>query len=195
MKKIVIIALLVVSLISVFGCASNTQPKPIENKPTTKPQTKEYNIELSAIDEGERKVKININTNFPDGTNLNIWVKRIYYEEGDLNTKYSGDIFTKDISVRNGKIELLVDIDDSGWYNEYYRKAEEYKGVIDMPGVTHISKEIKISVLFTPKGDQPKDILETLGYNGEFIKGPGVDEFGNFNVYRVSTSLAIPFQE
>jgi len=171
-----------------------TETKTIENK-TQSPEAKEYKIELSAIDEGERKVKININTNFPDGTKLHIWVYRPYYEGGDLSTEYAGEFFAKDISVKNGKIELLVDIDDSGWYNEYYRKAEEYKGVIDMPGVTHTSKKIEISVLFTPKGDQPKDILETLGYNGEFIKGPGVDESGNFNTYRISTSLDIPFQK
>ena len=171
-----------------------TETKTIENR-TQSPEAKEYKIELSAIDEGERKVKININTNFPDGTKLHIWVYRPYYEGGDLSAEYAGEFFAKDISVKNGKIELLVDIDDSGWYNEYYRKAEEYKGVIDMPGVTHTSKEIEISVLFTPKGDQPKDILETLGYNGEFIKGPGVDEAGNFNIYKVSTSLAIPFQK
>ena len=171
-----------------------TETKTIVNK-IQSPEAKEYKIELSAIDEGERKVKININTNFPDGTNLHIWVKRIYYQGGNLNEKYAGEIFAKDVSVKNGKIELLIDIDDSGWYNEYYRKAEEYKGVIDMPGVTHTSSEIEISVLFTPKGDQSKDILETLGYNGEFIKGPGVNESGNFNTYRVSTSLAIPFQK
>ena len=171
-----------------------TETKTIENR-IQSPEAKEYKIELSAIDEGERKVKININTNFPDGTKLHIWVYRPYYEGGDLSAEYAGEFFAKDISVKNGKIELLVDIDDSGWYNEYYRKAEEYKGIIDMPGVTHTSKEIEISVLFTPKGDQSKDILETLGYNGEFIKGPGVNESGNFNTYRVSTSLAIPFQK
>ncbi|MHA1347623.1 MAG: hypothetical protein ACTSO3_14580, partial [Candidatus Heimdallarchaeaceae archaeon] len=130
-----------------------------------------------------------------DGTKLHIWVYRQYYEGGDLSAEYAGEFFAKDISVKIGKIELLIDVDDSGWYNEYYRKAEEYKGVIDMPGVTHTSSEIEISVLFTPKGDQSKDILETLGYNGEFIKGPGVDDSGNFNTYRVSTSLAIPFQK
>ena len=171
-----------------------TETKIIENRIQSS-EAKEYKIELSATDEGERKVKININTNFPDGTNLHIWVKRIYYEGGDLNTEYAGEIFTKDVSVKNGKIELLFDIDDSGWYKEYYKKAEEYKGIIDMPGVTHTSKEIEISVLFSPKRDQSKDILETLGYNGEFIKGPGVDDSGNFNTYRVSTSLAIPFQK
>ncbi len=171
-----------------------TETKTIENRIQSS-EAKEYKIELSAIDEGERKVKININTDFPDGTNLHIWVKRIYYEGGDLNTEYAGEIFTKDVSVKNGKIELLFDIDDSGWYKEYYKKAEEYKGIIDMPGVTHTSKEIEISVLFSPKRDQSKDILETLGYNGEFIKGPGVDDSGNFNTYRVSTSLAIPFQK
>ncbi|MEA2087108.1 MAG: hypothetical protein U9O91_03315 [Candidatus Caldatribacteriota bacterium] len=171
-----------------------TETKTIENK-IQSPKAKEYKIELSVINEGERKVKINIDTNFPDGTNLHIWVKRIYYQGGNLSEKYAGEIFAKDVSVKNGKIELLIDIDDSGWYNEYYRKAEEYKDIIDMPGVTHTSKEIEISVLFTPKRDQPKDILEILGYNGEFIKGPGVDESGNFNTYRVSTSLEIPFQK
>jgi len=171
-----------------------TETKTIENR-IQSPEAKEYKIELSAINEGERKVKININTNFPDGTKLHIWVYRPYYEGGDLSTEYAGEFFAKDISVKSGKIELLIDVDDSGWYNEYYRKAEEYKGVIDMSGVTHTSKKIKISVLFTPKGDQSKDILETLGYNGEFIKGPGVDESGNFNTYRVSTSLDIPFQK
>ena len=171
-----------------------TETKIIENRIQSS-EAKEYKIELSATDEGERKVKININTNFPDGTNLHIWVKRIYYEGGDLNTEYAGEIFTKDVSVKNGKIELLIDIDDSGWYNGYYKKAEEYKGIIDMPGVTHTSPEIEISVLFSPKRDQSKDILETLGYNGEFIKGPGVDESGNFNVYRISTFLDIPFQK
>ena len=171
-----------------------TETKIIENR-IQSPEAKEYKIELSAIDEGERKVKININTNFPDGTKLHIWVYRPYYEGGDLSAEYAGEIFTKDVSVKNGKIELLIDVDDSGWYNEYYRKAEEYKDIIDMPGVTHTSSEIEISVLFTPKGDQSKDILETLGYNGEFIKGPGVDEAGNFNIYKVSTSLAIPFQK
>lgn len=170
------------------------ETKIIENR-IKSAEIKEYKIELSAINEGERKVKININTNFPDGTNLHIWVKRIYYEGGDLNTKYAGEIFTKDVSVKNGKIELLIDVDDSGWYNEYYKKAEEYKGIIDMPGITHTSPEIEISVLFSPKRDQLKDILETLGYNGEFIKGPGVDESGKFNIYRISTSLDIPFQK
>ena len=171
-----------------------TETKTIENN-IQSPEAKEYKIELSAIDEGERKVKININTNFPDGTKLHIWVKRIYYEGGDLNIKYAGEIFTKDVSVKNGKIELLIDVDDSGWYNEYYRKAEEYKSIIDLPGITHTSPEIEISVLFNPKRDQSKDILETLGYNGEFIKGSGVDESGNFNVYRISKNLEIPFQK
>ena len=133
-----------------------TETKIIENRIQSS-EAKEYKIELSAIDEGERKVKININTNFPEGTNLHIWVKRIYYEGGDLNTEYAGEIFTKDVSVKNGKIELLIDIDDSGWYNEYYKKAEEYKGIIDMPGVTHTSPEIEISVLFSPKREQSKD--------------------------------------
>ena len=171
-----------------------TETKIIENR-IQSPEAKEYKIELSAINEGERKVKIDINANFPDGTNLHIWVKRIYYQGGNLNEKYAGEIFAKDVSVKNGKIELLINVDDSGWYNEYYRKAEEYKDIIDMPGVTHTSPEIEISVLFSPKRDQSKDVLEILGYNGEFIKGLGVDESGNFNTYRVSTSLDIPFQK
>ena len=180
-KYINIILLVFIVGILLIGCSGS--------------KIKEYNVDLSIEKIDFRRIKTIVETNFPDGTNLHIWVKRIYYEGGDLNTKYAGEIFTKDVSVKNGKIELLIDVDDSGWYNEYYKKAEEYKGIIDMPGITHTSPEIEISVLFSPKRDQSKDILETLGYNGEFIKGPGVDESGNFNVYRISKNLEIPFQK
>ena len=180
-KYINIILLVFIVGILLIGCSGS--------------KIKEYNINLSVEETDFRRIKTIVETNFPDGTNLHIWVKRTYYEGGDLNTKYAGDIFTKDVSVKNGKIELLIDVDDSGWYNDYYKKAEELKGIIEFPGVTHASPEIEISVLFSPKRDQSKDILETLGYNGEFIKGSGVDESGNFNTYRVSASLDIPFQK
>ena len=156
---------------------------------------KEYYVDLNVEDIGSRQIKINIKTNFPDGTNLHIWVKRIYYESGDLSIRYAGDIFSKNISVKDGKIDLLIDVNDSDWYNEYYKKAEEYKGIIDYPGISHVSPEVGISVLFTPKGNHPMEILDILGYDGEFMKGSGVERSGNFNVYRISKNLGIPFQK
>jgi len=41
-------------------------------------QLKEYKIDINASNVGGGKVKINISTNFPDGTNLNITVGRAY---------------------------------------------------------------------------------------------------------------------
>jgi len=123
-------------------------------------EVKEYYVDLNVEDMGSRQIKTNIKTNFPDGTNLHIWVKRIYYESGDLSIRYAGDIFSKNISVKDGKIDLLIDVNDSDWYNEYYKKAEEYKGIIDYPGISHISPEVDISVLFTPKGNHPIEILK-----------------------------------
>lgn len=156
---------------------------------------KEYYVDLNVEDIGSRQIKTNIKTNFPDGTNLHIWVYRTYYESGDFSIRYAGDMFSKDINVKDGKIDLLIDVNDSGWYNEYYKKAEEYKGIIDYPGISHISPEVKISILFTPKGNQPAEILEILGYDGEFMKGSGVEKSGNFSVYRISKNLEIHFQK
>lgn len=158
------------------------------------PTVKEYQIILDVIKLKSRQVRIDIQTDFPDRTNLHVWVNRTYYEKGRPD-RYAGEIFSKDIAVKDGQIDLLVDIDDSGWYGEYYEKARKFKGLIDFPGIARISGNIEVSVLFSPMRNQPEDVLSVVGNKGEFIKGTGAERSGNFTVFRVEKELDIPFTE
>jgi len=88
-----------------------------------------------------------------------------------------------------------MNVNDSHWYNEYYQKAAKFKGIIDFLGVDRISPKIEVSVLFSPKREQPKSILVILGTNGEFVKGPGAERTGNFTVYQISKFIGILFKK
>ena len=160
-------------------------------------EVKEYYINLEVDKIGPRLIKISANTNFPDGTNFMIDVDRTYYEKGK-SEDYVGIILQKkNITVTNGKIEELeVNINDSIWYNEYYRKAEKFIGIIDFPGISRISPRIEVQVFFTPRGgSQSKGVLKILGTHGEFISGSGVEKRGGWTYYRVSKLADIPFQK
>jgi len=155
-------------------------------------ELKEYTIKLSAINEGERKVKIIIKTNFPDGTNLLIDISRTHYLKGK-NEAYSGEIFGKDLMVKNGEIETIVYINDTKWYNEYQEISKALPD--DFPPISEISDKIKIGVLFSPRRDQSKETLEILGRNGEYIKGVGAERTMGFITYTSSKELIIPFKK
>jgi len=160
-------------------------------------EVKEYYINLEVEKIGHRLIKISANTNFPDGTNFMIDVYRTYYQKGK-SEDYVGIILQKkNIIVTNGKIEELeVNINDSIWHNEYNRKAEKFKGIIDFPGISRISPKIEVQVFFTPRaGSQSKGILKILGTHGEFISGPAIEKSGGWTYYRVSKLVDMPFQK
>ena len=153
---------------------------------------KEYKIELSTIKIDQRKINININTDLPNGTNLLIDVRRSHFIKGKKE-EYSGDIYSEDLTVRDGKIQTTVIINDIKWYNEYQELSESLPD--DFPPISSISDNIKISVLFSPRRAQSKETLEVLGENGEYIKGDGADNSLSFTTFRVSKELNIPFKK
>ena len=160
-------------------------------------EVKECYINLEVDKIGPRLIKISANTNFPDGTDFMIDVFRTYYKKGKSEDYVGIILLKKNITVTNGKIEELeVNINDSIWYNEYHRKAEKFKGIIDFPNISRISPRIEVQVFFTPRGgSQSKGVLKILGTHGEFISGPGVEKSREWTYYRVSKLLVIPFQK
>ena len=153
---------------------------------------KEYKIEISTRKIDQRKIDIIIETNFPDGTNLLLDVSRSHLLKGKKE-KYSGDLFSEDLTVRKGKIQTKVIINDAKWYNEYQDLSKALPN--DFPPITTISDEIKISVLFSPRRNQSKETLEILGENGEYINGEGLDKSLSFSTFRVTKELKIPFRK
>ena len=157
------------------------------------PKVKEYQVNLGVKKSEGREIRISIDTDFPNGTNLHVSVRRTYYEKGKPE-EYSGDIFSKDMAVQDGRIDLVVNVNDSRWYKDYYERARKFGEFIDFPGIERISPNIEISVLFSPRREQPKGVLKILGINGEFIKGSGAERTGNFTTYSLSKEVNIPFE-
>ena len=94
-----------------------------------------------------------------------------------------------------GRIDLVVDVDDSVWYDEYSQEVAKFEGLIDPSGIDRISPEIEVSVLFALKREEPDSALLIPGPNGEYLEVPGVDRAGNFTIYEVSKSVEIPFKK
>lgn len=158
---------------------------------------KEYIVNLSADKTGSKEIKITIETDFPDGTNFLVSVGRIHYLQGE-SEEYSGKIFDKDFSVNHGKIETIVKVNDSDWYNEHQSLVKALPD--DIKPISKISDNLNISVLYSAARAQTNDVKKILGTRGEFITGKGVDKFGTgtagqITTFRVSKDVNFPFQK
>lgn len=169
--------------------------KETEEVPSAK--LKEYFINLSATKISESEIKINIETDFPDGTNFFVRVYRIHYLKGE-NEAYSGDFFNMDLSVKQGKIGTTVKINDSKWYNEHQKLVKEFPD--DIKSIAKISDNITISVLYSAARTQSNDVKKILGTRGEFVTGKGADKFGTGSAGQITTfwvfkEINFPFQK
>lgn len=169
--------------------------EPIEQVLTT--ELKEYLVKISAVKEDKRRVKIVVNTNFPNGTSLLLSIGRIHFIKGKQEA-YSGEIFSNNFSVEQGKIETTVEINDSEWYNEHQRLVKDLPN--DISPISKISDNITIDVLYTSVTNQPANVTKILGAKGEFVTGKGVEKhrggtIGLLTTLSVSKELNIPFQK
>lgn len=158
------------------------------------PTVKDYSMTLNVEKSAARQIEIHLQTNFPESTVILVNVKRIYYQKGEKD-EYAGEIFSKKIPVKDSKIDLVVDVNDTKWYTEYHRKAEKFKGLGIFSGIDRVLPQIEVWALFTPRGQQPADVLKTLGKNGEYIKGNGAKRSGNFTTYEISKFIDVPFKK
>jgi len=192
----------IISLI-ITSCVSNSEKKTeieetkVIEKESTAPVLKEYKIELSVDKISAREIKINVETDFPDGTNFLLSVGRTHFLKGS-DEEYSGEIFNKDFSVIQGNVEATVKIDDSEWYDEHQRLVKALPD--DIQPIDKISDSINVSVLYSAARAQSSDVEEILGTRGEFVTGKGADKFGSgtagpITTFRVSKKVNFPFNK
>jgi len=182
---------------SLFETKWEIKETKIIEKEINSSELKEYEIDLSVDKISAREIKINIQTDFPDGTNFLLSIGRTHFLKGS-NEEYSGEIFNKDFSVNQGKVETTVNIDDSKWYYEHQRLVRALPG--DIQPIAKISDNISISVLYSAARTQPSDVKKILGTRGEFVTGKGADKFGTgtagpITTFRVSKEVNFPFQK
>jgi hypothetical protein len=152
-----------------------------------KKEPKEYFIKINCTNVGDRKVKIEISTNFPNGTNLKYSVYRLYNTKGSLED-FIGEIDDKDFVVINGKYETTINVNDTDWYNKQQELIRDIPN--DFPPITNISEYITVSCTYTSVKSQPETITEILGERGEFVTGEGVENWGT-GTAGIQTSLSV----
>jgi hypothetical protein len=182
---------------SLYGTKWEIKETKKETKEVPVAKLKEYFINLFAVKISDNEIKISIETDFPNGTNFLVSVGRIHYLQGE-SEEYSGEIFDKDFSVDQGKIETIVKVNDSGWYNEHLRLVKALPN--DIKPISKILESINISVLYSAARTQTNEVKKILGTRGEFITGKGVDKFGTgtagqITTFRVSKDVIFPFQK
>lgn len=154
------------------------------------PLVKEYFVDIYESEITNQILDLGIKTNFPDGTMLLISLDRHYYIDG-LSEPRVGDIYSKDLPVKDGDIKVQIVIDDNKWYSEKLRLSKNVPSVFSQP--KDVPDKLELRVLFSPMREQSKEILEILGTNGEFIKGHGAEGFYGKTKFDVHMSLDYSF--
>ena len=61
--------------------------------------------------------------------------------------------------------------------------------------VERISDEIVVSVLYTPRQEQPESVIAVLGKDGENVSGKGVNDTWGFVTYEARKALSFPVKK
>lgn len=162
---------------------SNRIQESNEKAEDTQKRMKEYSIKIIVVPITDKQINVKIETNFPDGTNLNLYGNR-YYQVKGVNETYTGDLFETDFSVKNGYFESTININDKEWYDRYQGVARAIPN--EYPPISKISDKINIRVVYTAAATQPADVVKILGTRGEFVSGEGVEHFGTGTAGRLT---------
>ena len=151
-----------------------------------KKEKPKYKIEIETKNLIERKIKVEVRTNFPDKTPFVISVSRNYKRKQN-SENYAGELYSSYNSiVKNGFIEFTFDANDSKWVEEYKNLQKKYgeaeKSLTDID-FNRVKDTIEIYILYTPKGEQSKEIKNLIGVNGENLRGDGTEDNGDFKTF------------
>jgi len=145
------------------------------------------NVDISTEIVSETEIKTTVKTNFPENTSLTITASRDYRRK-NCSEQYAADLYYSFRSiVKDGQISFTFNPLDKSWIDEY-EALRKQNGQFDKT-LTEIDKKsikdsVEISVLFTPKGEQPENVVKIIGVNGENLNGADVEIINDdFKVY------------
>ena len=118
-------------------------------------------------------------------------VTRSFWQKGKNDT-YSGDIYSKDIPIKDGIIEVAVNVDDKPWYKQRKQKEEQFKGLGVFGEIGKISPEVEVHTMVSSRRQKSKHIEKLFGKNGELIGGKGAQK-GTITTYELKEVISIEF--
>ncbi|MDD2666067.1 MAG: hypothetical protein PHD13_00970 [Methanocellales archaeon] len=142
----------------------------------------------ASAEKKEGQITVSGKTNLPDGCVLGVFIERPHWQRGD-DTTYTGHMAFGEATVEKGSYEVSLTPDDVGWYDNAIMLIE--LGL--WTDFERISDDLAISVIFTPKRDQPDSVYALLGNNAENMAGEQVEFSGHSNVLKAETTLKVHF--
>lgn len=189
--------ILTVAVSSILLCSCNQKS---ENKKVEVSEKKEFkaNVDISTENISENEIKTIIGTNFPDNTSLTVTASREYMRKNS-DERYAANLYSEfNSTVKNGEIVFSFDPHDNSWmeeYNELRKQNAEFDKSLTEIDKQSIKDSIEISVLFTPKKEQPQEVVKSLGDNGENLTGENVESLNGFKVYRKKINFYNKFKK
>jgi hypothetical protein len=207
------VSCLPLALVIMSGCSTqsgnNPQPiQPVQNVQTAQPNAavsvpahpaeaapknpkpREYNLGVTAQLQAGRTLSIDITSDVPPGSSLDVLVSRDYYQKGKADA-YSGQFLEKKLQLQDRKVHVDVPINDAVWYNEHEAKVKRFPEYIFPP--VRISPNVEIEVRFEPL-DQPSDVKSEVGARGDNLRGKFLKRRDLYHWLSVTKMVAVPFE-
>ncbi len=155
------------------------------------------NTDISTENISDNEIKVSVKTSFPESTSLTIGASRDYKRTG-IDDQYAIDLYSNNLIVKNGQVTFNFNPNDKKYIKEYEelrKRGWEFDKTLTEIDRKSIKDTIEISVLFTPRVEQPKSVINLTGVNGENLNGAGVEttDYG-FKVYDKKIKLYHKFQ-
>jgi hypothetical protein len=161
----------------------------------------DYIIDIDIQNISDKKVQTIITTNFPENTVFSISAERLYKRKNDTNY-YGGTLYySMESAVKNGMIELSIDIDDKEWIDDYnddikfQKQLKIYNKKFAEIDYRSIKDSIEISVRYTAIFEQDKNIKKILGEKGENLRGKGTINVEDYQIFRKAVTIYSKFEQ
>jgi hypothetical protein len=154
---------------------------------------RDYHLSVEISRPAPRRLAIEAETDFPDGTLLFVSVGRDFFEKGNSET-YSGEIFGRDVPVQDGRVKVEVEADDRPWYTKRQEDERRFAGMGVFGEIGRISDSVDVRVLYSPRRSQPAHVLRATGHDGEHVRGEGAERSGTFTTYTIERRVRVPFR-
>lgn len=175
----ILISTIVITVIILTSCNQNTGSN---NKVNNEHKEFNPNVEIMSKVVSETEIQTIVNTNFPDSTLLTLTATR-GYKRKNSNENYSVQLYYSFNSiVKNGQIIFKFNPIDKSWINDYEnlrKQNSQFDKALTEIDAKSIKDTIEISVTFTPKKEQPENVVSIVGKNGENLIGDGVETNNN----------------
>ncbi len=154
----------------------NTDLAQTEEKTTEeKEELQNIFLTISAETVKNDEIKINGETNLPNGSILEIAIYRpiIYqWKVFDSSDPFSSIIGTNsNVKVIDGKYSSLIKINENKWFKDI-DLVEKFKNDVETRVIFSLNNGVSPDII------QPKNVVEVVGQKGEYLKGDLATEYG-----------------